>query len=98
MGCHAFRRYRNAWLKKQRVQEDRRLHWMSHKPKEMGEIYSALKEDVSARLAEAERVSHGFSLPVEVVPNVPKKSHRKPSRKAVASGILVNRTKETRGV
>jgi hypothetical protein len=71
---------------------------MGHKPKEMGEIYSALKKDVPARLAEAERVSYGFSLPVEVVPNVPKKSHRKPSRKAVASGILVNWMKQTKGV
>jgi hypothetical protein len=71
---------------------------MGRKPKEMGEIYSALKEDAPARLAEAERVSYGFSLPVEVVPNVPKKSHRKPSRKAVASGILVNWMKQTKGV
>jgi hypothetical protein len=71
---------------------------MGRKPKEMGEIYSALKEDAPARLAEAERVSYGFSLPVEVVPNVPKKSHRKPSRKAVASGILVNRMKQAKGV
>ena len=63
MGWHGFKRFRNSWLRKQRVQEDHRLHWMAHKPKEMGELYSALKEDLPARLAEAERVGYGFVLP-----------------------------------
>jgi integrase len=98
MGWHAFRRYRNTWLKKQRVQEDHRLHWMAHKPKEMGEVYSALREDLPARLAEAERVGYGFSLPKEDVPNVPKKRQRRNNQKVLATGILVNRMKETRGV
>jgi hypothetical protein len=42
----------------------------------MGELYSALKEDLPTRLAEAERVGYGFTLPtqrLEVVPNVPRK-------------------------
>jgi hypothetical protein len=30
--------------------------------------YSALKEDIPVRLAEAERVGYGFVLPVPVVP------------------------------
>ena len=46
----------------------------------MGEVYSALKEDVPARLAEAERVGYGFELPKEFVPNVPEENR-------VAGGI-----------
>lgn len=98
LGWHGFRRFRNSWLRKQRVQEDHRLHWMAHKPKEMGELYSALKEDLPARLAEAERVGYGFVLPSEVVPNVPRKGLFVVTRKIPATGILVNRMTETGGV
>ena len=98
LGWHGFRRFRNSWLRKQRVQEDHRLHWMAHKPKEMGEVYSALKEDVPARLAEAERVGYGFVLPKEVVPNVPRKRQRRSTQRVPATGILVSRMKETGGV
>ena len=98
MGWHSFKRFRNAWLRKQRVQEDHRLHWMAHQPREMSEVYSLLEEDVPARLAEGERVGYGFVLPKEVVPNVPRKGLFVVSRKAAATGIMVNRMKETRGV
>jgi integrase len=97
MGWHSFKRFRNTWLRKQRVQEDHRLHWLAHQPREMSEVYSLLKEDVLARLAEAERVGYGFSLPKEVVPNVPKRRLFVVSRKTPATGILANRMKETGG-
>lgn len=61
-----------------------------HKPKEMGEVYSALRQDVPARLAEAERVGYGFVLPKELVPNVPGKSCRKPSRRVPVTSIALN--------
>ena len=80
MGWHSFRRYRNTHLRKQLVQEDHRMHWMGHQPKEMSEVYSMLKEDVPARLAEAERCGLGFTLPTPnpvVVPNVPKIRRKK---------------------
>ena len=78
MGWHSFKRFRNSWLRApaQHCQEDLRKFWLAHKPKEMGELYSALKEDLPTRLAEAERVGYGFTLPtqrLEVVPNVPRK-------------------------
>ena len=57
-----------------------------------------LKEDVPARLAEAERVGYGFSLPKEYVPSVPRKGLFVVSRKVLATGILINRMKETGGV
>lgn len=100
MGWHSFKRFRNSWLRApaQRCQEDLRKFWLAHKPKEMGELYSALKEDLPTRLAEAERVGYGFVLPNEVVPNVPKPKLFVVSRKTPATGILVNRMKETVGV
>jgi hypothetical protein len=36
--------------------------WLAHKPKDMGELYSALKVGLPTRLAEAERVGYGFVL------------------------------------
>ena len=71
---------------------------MAHQPREMSEVYSLLEEDVPARLAEGERVGYGFVLPKEVVPNVPRKGLFVVNRKAAATGIMVNRMKETRGV
>jgi integrase len=105
LGWHGFRRLRNTWLRKQRVQEDMRKFWLGHKPGksvegksgDMGEVYSALKEDVPARLAEADRVGSGFSLPKEVVPNVPRKGLFVVARKTPATGILINRMKQTGG-
>jgi hypothetical protein len=98
MGWHSFKRFRNTWPRKQLVQEDIRLHWLAHQLKEMSEVYCMLKEDLPARLAEAERVGCGFSLPKEYVPSVPRKGLFVVSRKVPATGILVNRMKETGGV
>lgn len=100
MGWHSFKRFRNSWLRApaQRCQEDLRKFWLAHKPKEMGELYSALKEDLPTRLAEAERVSYGFVLPKEVVPNVPRKGLFVVGRKVPATGILVKRITKAAGV
>jgi integrase len=99
-GWHQFKRFRNSWLRApaQRCQEDLRKFWLAHKPKEMGELYSALKEDLPTRLAEAERVGYGFALPKEVVPNVPRNGLFVVSRKIPSTGILINRMTDTMGV
>ena len=100
MGWHSFKRFRNSWLRApaQRCQEDLRKFWLAHNPKEMGELYSALKEDLPTRLAEAERVGYGSVLPREVVPNVPRKGLFVVTREIPATGILINRMMETGGV
>jgi integrase len=89
-GWHQFKRFRNSWLRApaQRCQEDLRKYWLAHKPKEMGEVYSALKEDLPSRLAEAQRVGFGFSLPAEVVPNVPPRRLKVVGRKKPQRGII----------
>jgi integrase len=75
MRFHPFRRFRITWLRNQRAQDDILNFWTAHKPKTMTELYSKLKEDLQARLDEAERVGYGFDLPTdepEVVPSVPR--------------------------
>ena len=47
MGWHAFRRFRNTWLRGRRCQEDIKNFWMGHKPRTMSEVYSHLFEEVS---------------------------------------------------
>ena len=59
---HQFRRFRNTHLRKNGCLEDLRLFWMGHKPTEMGEVYSKLKDDLTARLEWAEKVGLGFKL------------------------------------
>jgi integrase len=46
MGWHAFRRFRNTWVRKQRVGEDYRLLWMGHAKQQMGEVYTDISDDL----------------------------------------------------
>jgi integrase len=55
MGWHAFRRFRNTWLRGRRCQEDIKNFWMGHKPRTMSEVYSHLFEEVELRLAKARK-------------------------------------------
>jgi integrase len=91
LGWHAFRRYRNSWLRSKRCLEDILMHWMAHKPETMSENYSSLKENLVKRWEEVENAGYGFSLPADVVPNVPKISMPESSRKTRANGILTSR-------
>jgi integrase len=72
MGWHAFKRFRKTWLRGARCLEDINNFWMAHKPKTMSEVYSHLHEELETRLAEAERVGCGFTIPKTVAPSAPK--------------------------
>jgi integrase len=74
MGWHAFKRFRKTWLRGARCLEDINNFWMAHKPKTMSEVYSHLHEELETRLAEAERVGYGFTIPKLVAPSAPKTS------------------------
>jgi integrase len=83
---HSFRRFRITWLRNQRAQDDILNYWTAHKPKTMTELYSKLKEDLQARLDEAERVGYGFDLPTEepeVAPSVPRNQEEVPEEISV---------------
>jgi len=63
MGFHAFRRFRKTWLRGKRVQEDINNFWMGHAPETMSETYSRLDLELDLRLAEAESMDVGFTVP-----------------------------------
>ena len=82
MGWHAFRRFRNTWLRGRRCQEDIKNFWMGHKPRTMSELYSHLFEEVELRLAEGAQVGVGFDIPAYIAPNC--------SKGSVLSDVQVN--------
>jgi integrase len=75
MGCHAFRRFRITWLRKNSAPEDLITFWHGHAGKTVTDSYSKLRDDVEFRKQVANKVGLGFELPSEkavVGPNGPK--------------------------
>jgi len=73
-GFHAFRRFRVTWLRKNRAAEDLIRFWLGHGGRSVTDDYSMVRDDVTYRKEEAERLGFGFELPsekLEVVPNAP---------------------------
>jgi integrase len=81
MGWHAFRRFRNTWLRG-RCREDIKNFWMGHTPRTMSELYSHLFEELELRLAESAQVGVGFDIPAYGAPNC--------SKGSVLSDVQVN--------
>ena len=63
-GCHAFRRFRITWLRKNLVPEDLITFWHGHARKTVTDSYSKLKDDVEFRKQVAEKAGLGFELPL----------------------------------
>ena len=73
MGFHAFRRFRKTWLRGERCQEDINNFWMGHQPETMSELYSRMEFELERRLAEAENIGVGFTVPTpEIAPSCSK--------------------------
>jgi integrase len=73
MGFHAFRRFRKTWLRGKRVQEDINNFWMGHAPETMSETYSRLDLELDLRLAEAQSMGVGFTVPpIPIAPSCSK--------------------------
>jgi hypothetical protein len=67
---HAFRRFRKTWLRGKRVQEDINNFWMAHAPETMSVTYSRLDLELDLRLAEAQSIGVGFTVPpVPIAPS-----------------------------
>ena len=74
-GNHAFRRFRNTFLRKSHVPDDLIQFWLGHAGKSMTDDYSQIRDDLKYRKLVAEQVGIGFELPPQtpsIVPNVPK--------------------------
>ena len=75
-GNHAFRRYRNTYLRNYTAcPEGLYKYWMGYAGKDISDLYDKIKEDISFRRKWAEQCSCGFELP-SVVPNVPRIAER----------------------
>jgi integrase len=85
-GFHAFRRYRNTWLRNYTAcPEGLRKYWLGHAGKEMGDRYDKIRTDRSFRLAMADTCGIGFDFAVNV-PNVPNEGS--PSPKSVSANVI----------
>jgi len=76
-GFHAFRRFRNTYLRNYTsCPNGLRNFWLGWSGKDMSDHYDKIREDAAFRREVAERVGIGFELPkpaiVPSVPNVPK--------------------------
>lgn len=78
-GNHAFRRFRNTYLRNYTPCPDGlQKFWLGHAGETMTDLYDKVKEDLQFRLEWAEKCGIGFELPefglsiVPSVPNVPK--------------------------
>ena len=64
MGFHAFRSFRKTWSRGKRAQEDINNFWMGARAAEtMSETSSRLELDLDLRLAEAQPMGVGFTVP-----------------------------------
>ena len=64
-GNHAFRRFRNTFLRKNHVPDDLIQFWLGHAGKSMTDECSHVREDVKCRKMVAEQAGIGFRLPVQ---------------------------------
>jgi integrase len=61
-GFHAFRRYRNTWLRKQRTPDALIQFWLGHAGKTMSDLYDRSREDESYRKEVAMLAGIGFAV------------------------------------
>ncbi len=82
-GSHAFRRYRNTYLKNETAcPKGLRDYWLGHAGNSMDDLYDKVRDNVPLRKKWAEQCGVGFELPASVVPNVPKTAPKKRVAKA----------------
>jgi hypothetical protein len=73
-GAHAFRRFRNTYLRNKTACPDGLVKfWMGHSGRDMSDLYDKVRDDIGYRKDVAESVGIGFELKkkAEVVPCVP---------------------------
>lgn len=71
-GFHAFRRFRQTWLRKSRAPEDLSRYWLGWSSRSIADGYSRLHDDVVFRKSVAESMGLGFEFLVAEPASVPK--------------------------
>lgn len=67
-GFHAFRRYRNTFLRQQHCPDGLLKFWMGHSAVGMSDLYDRSREDVQYRRDVAKAMGIGFELPKTLAP------------------------------
>jgi len=71
-GEHAFRRYRDGYLRTQNCPAGLLKYWLGHsRNQDMSDLYDGSVADEAYRLEMSEKMGIGFEIPLVVVPNVP---------------------------
>ncbi len=81
-GFHAFRRYRNTFLRNSLCPDGLLKFWMGHAAKDMSDRYDRVREDVQFRRDVAKSFGVGFELPKALTAMHPK------AEKKVQSGVI----------
>jgi len=72
-GAHAFRRFRNTYLRNSMSCPDGVLKfWMGHGANGMSDLYDRVREDQAFRKEVAEKIGVGFDVPAQLNPIEPK--------------------------
>jgi hypothetical protein len=66
------RRFRTTWLRKQRAPKDLIKYWLGHAKESVTDTYSKLADDEEFRREVAEKLGTGFTVPVSLIPMVPR--------------------------
>ena len=67
-GFHAFRRFRNTFLRQSRCPDALLKFWMGHSAKDMSDLYDKSSEDLTYRRDVAKAMGVGFELPKALTP------------------------------
>jgi integrase len=71
-GFHAFRRFRNTYLRQQHRPESLLKFWMGHSAKGMSDLYDKSSEDLAYRKDVSKAMGVGFTLPETLTAKRPK--------------------------
>ncbi len=81
-GTHAFRRFRNTYMRNETsCPKGLRDYWLGHAGNTMDDLYDMVKHNAVFRKQKAAEYGVGFELPASIVPNVPKNTAKRKSKK-----------------
>ena len=84
-GSHAFRRFRNTYLKNETAcPKGLRDYWLGHAGNSMDDLYDMVKDNIVLRKKKTLEYGVGFELPfsASMIPNAPKKQRKLCAAKA----------------